>query len=172
MASTGFEAKAPGAWNWPADLAQPQNRNAERDIPESNAQPAPTSPPPETETAAPQPESTQQRPRGYGPRTCRICLETVHPTYTPPTPGILGSRERVTWESEDGGRLLRPCKCKGTAKYVHEGCLQAWRHADPGYAARNFYQCPTCGYKYRLQRLGWASYITSTGVLPPLTFQS
>ena len=73
------------------------------------------------------------------------------------------SRPKVIYESEDGGRLLRPCKCKGTAKYVHEGCLQAWRHADPGYARRNFYQCPTCGYKYRLQRLGWGRFVTSAG---------
>lgn len=62
---------------------------------------------------------------------------------------------------DENGRLIRPCLCKGSAKYVHEGCLQAWRHADPSYGRRNYWQCPTCGFKYRLARLGAGRFVAS-----------
>lgn len=105
--------------------------------------------------------------RHYPPRECRICLETVLPTYEPPPenlPGFLHPKPRVVYESSDPelGRLLRPCKCKGSSRYVHEGCLQSWRHADPGYSKRNFWQCPTCGFQYRMERLRWSRWISST----------
>ncbi|GES64027.1 RING finger domain protein [Aspergillus terreus] len=103
----------------------------------------------------------------YPPRMCRICLETVLPTVVPPSenlPDFLQAKPRVVYESSDPelGRLLRPCKCKGSSRYVHEGCLQAWRHADPGYGKRNYWHCPTCGFQYRLDRLKWAHWIGST----------
>ncbi|RAK97928.1 E3 ubiquitin-protein ligase MARCH [Aspergillus ibericus CBS 121593] len=119
----------------------------------------------------PQPADTHQSPpetsgEHYPPRTCRICLETVYPTFPPPSehlPGFLQSKQRVIYKSSDpeSGRLLRPCKCKGSSRYVHEGCLQLWRHADPGYGKRNYWHCPTCGFHYRLERLQWAHWISS-----------
>ncbi|OOF94887.1 hypothetical protein ASPCADRAFT_208545 [Aspergillus carbonarius ITEM 5010] len=118
-----------------------------------------------------QPVDTHQCPcespeEHYPPRTCRICLETVYPTFPPPSehlPGFLQSKQRVIYKSSDpeSGRLLRPCKCKGSSRYVHEGCLQLWRHADPGYGKRNYWHCPTCGFHYRLERLQWAHWISS-----------
>ena len=105
--------------------------------------------------------------RHYPPRTCRICLEVVPPTYETPSGGLSGMLNpapQVTYISQDpeSGRLIRPCKCKGSQKYVHEGCLQAWRHADPAYGRRNFWECPTCKFRYRLERMRWSSWITST----------
>jgi len=169
MASTGYYAAAPGSWQWPDDIPEVRNRfdSTSGEHPTSNSranQDDHTHPHPEQ----PKAENTQRRQRHWRPRTCRICLETVLPTIHPPSenlPGIFQSEPRVTYESEDGGRLLRPCKCKGTSKYVHEGCLQMWRHADPRYAKRNYYQCPTCTYKYRLGRLGWGKVISSVGKL-------
>ena len=103
----------------------------------------------------------------WSPRTCRICLDTVHPTFHPPADNVSGffqTSPSFTYDSvdPDAGRLLRPCKCKGSSKYVHEGCLQAWRHADPGYGRRNYWQCPTCGFSYRLERMKWGRWISST----------
>lgn len=122
----------------------------------------------DTEPDASAEPGAQTRQRYWKPRTCRICLETVNPTYHGPgdgmssLPGILRGGARVTYESE-GGRLLRPCKCKGSSRYVHESCLQEWRHADPAYGTRNFWQCPTCGFRYRLERMQWGRWISSTG---------
>ncbi|CAG7920939.1 unnamed protein product [Penicillium olsonii] len=97
----------------------------------------------------------------YPPRVCRICLESVLPTFQP---SEFLQKPRVVYESSDpeSGRLLSPCQCKGSSRYVHEGCLQAWRHADPKYGTRNFWECPTCGFQYRLERLTWARWISST----------
>lgn len=112
----------------------------------------------------------------YPPRTCRICLEQVLPAFHPeegslPLPDSLKSVPRVTYESPpgDGGRLIRPCKCKGSQKYVHEECLGAWRRQDPS-QKRNYWECPTCGYRYHLQRLTWGIWIRSTAAQIGLTF--
>lgn len=120
--------------------------------------------------------TANQRPnRRYPPRMCRICLETVFPTSESESqylPSMLRTRPRVVYVSSDPelGRLLRPCKCKGSSRYVHEGCLQAWRHADPSFGDRNFWQCPTCGFKYKFQRVIWARWITSAVSQLALTF--
>lgn len=153
-------------WYWPDDIPKTENT---------------TTPGPETQhTPNTAPESNQpksnppNRPRRkyWPPRQCRICLETVLPTYHTPSenlPGIFQSTTpSVTYESEEG-RLLRPCKCKGSAQYVHEGCLQAWRHHDPSYGKRNYWQCPTCGFRYRLSRLGWGRFVASAATQVALT---
>lgn len=144
-------------WRWPASSSSnaPVNSGAE-ELPEHTH--------PAQNAGAPPPEASQ---RHYPPRVCRICLETVLPTLHPPAenlPGFLQGQPRVVYESEDPelGRLLRPCKCKGSSRYVHEGCLQSWRHADPGYGKRNYWHCPTCGFQYRLERLTWARWISSS----------
>ncbi|KAK3643217.1 hypothetical protein LTR56_010364 [Elasticomyces elasticus] len=73
------------------------------------------------------PPPQQPHPRTHWPsRTCRICLEVVEPTLhtddaTPNiVPEALRPAPRVTYESPpgDGGRLLRPCHCKGSQKWV------------------------------------------------------
>ncbi|GIZ40639.1 hypothetical protein CKM354_000396800 [Cercospora kikuchii] len=113
---------------------------------------------------AEEPEPNRRRAH-YRARKCRICLEEVEPTfhYDPDStlPASMQPPPRVTYESEDGGRLLSPCKCKGSQKYVHEECLGAWRRADP-LQQRNYWECPTCRYKYKLQRLTWSAWISST----------
>ncbi|KAJ4831095.1 hypothetical protein Tsubulata_006093 [Turnera subulata] len=55
---------------------------------------------------------------------CRICLET------------------------DGRDFIAPCKCKGTAKYVHRECLDQWRAVKEGFA---FAHCTTCKAPYHLR---------------------
>lgn len=157
MASTSGFQRVPG-WYRPDDVDSPEATSS-----------GSTSAPPQ-----PQPQSsgsTGQRPRPqrthWPPRQCRICLETVQPTFNVPSqhlPGFLQS-SRVVYE-DDNGRLLRPCNCKGSSKYVHEFCLKAWRHADPQYGQRNFWQCPTCGFKYKFLRLGIGRFIGSTGKSP------
>ncbi|KAI9653211.1 MAG: hypothetical protein M1831_006169 [Alyxoria varia] len=167
--TTGF--RAPGGWSWPDDI--PKQRVPPHG-PDSSA--SQQIPPQHTNTSAgtgstgtsnshsePQQQNQQQYRRHYKPRTCRICLETVQPTFHAQTdnlPEMLQSRPYVTYESEDG-RLICPCKCKGSSRYVHDTCLQEWRHADPGYGKRNFWECPTCGFRYRLERMRWGRWISS-----------
>ena len=163
MSSSAFQ-RTPGGWDWPEDLPSDPQATASQRKAHEDPKPTPTSPSSGTQDT----NNTRSPPRQrhYRPRTCRICFETVLPTFHPPSeniPGFFQGSPSVTYESEDGGRLIRPCKCKGSSKYVHEGCLQAWRHADPGYGRRNYWQCPTCGFKYRLQRLGWGRLISSVG---------
>ncbi|RNJ59552.1 hypothetical protein D7B24_002161 [Verticillium nonalfalfae] len=109
----------------------------------------------------------QPRQRHYGPRSCRICLEECNPTWpstgnTSTLVGMMGSGAKPVYMSADGlGRLISPCKCKGSQKYVHEGCLRAWRTADQTRQSANFFTCPTCKYQYKLSRLSWGTRLQS-----------
>lgn len=135
---------------------------------ESFTRPAPAPEPRANKTREEEPARNPTKPNGrqYGPRTCRICLETENPKFhsnvSSTLLGISTTSSRPIYESDDPelGRLLSPCKCKGSAKYVHEGCLDAWRLTNP-MATRNFWQCPTCKFNYRLARLHWATKLSS-----------
>ena len=174
-------SSAPGAgWNWPDDIRNspnPVKTETEAHIPgafheeplfEQPSGPRQRKPPTQNHPQTPKPA------RSWPPRTCRICLEIVLPTFRPSStslPNVLQPAPSVTYESDDptAGRLIRPCKCKGSSRYVHEGCLQAWRHADPDYGKRNYWQCPTCGFRYRLERMRWGRAISSTATQFTLT---
>jgi hypothetical protein len=138
--------------------------------PAADGQPPGTAGAPEAPSPGPTPTQKQRR---YKPRTCRICLEVVNPT-TDIDDSLAGrvfsSKARVRYVSEDPelGRLLSPCKCKGSQKYVHEGCLQAWRKASP-LSDRNYWRCPTCQFEYRLGRLRWGRWLSSKSLRGALT---
>jgi hypothetical protein len=111
------------------------------------------------------PASNPKPQRHYRPRTCRICLEVVNPSFEPIPEGIpsrFTPAPKVQYISEEAesGRLISPCKCTGTGRYVHEGCLQEWRHSDGG--RRAYWECPTCKFKYRLERMNWGRWLNST----------
>lgn len=147
-ASWSFPEDLPGAFKQEdhhSPVEPPEDFQQQQDTYEHKQEPA--SPPPAGDGA----KAHTRRRRHYPARTCRICLEVVEPTFHQDTSSLssaLKSEPRVTYESEDGGRLLRPCKCKGSQKYVHEECLGAWRMADP-LQKRNYYECPTCRYRYQ-----------------------
>jgi len=158
--ATGYE-RTPGFY-WPDDLFG----EGSADTASSTRQRVPN-PSSSTTGASSQsiPNPSSSRRKHWRPRQCRICLEIVQPTFDVPSehlPGFLQSTGHVKYEDENG-RLISPCMCKGSAKYVHESCLQAWRHADPSYGRRNYWQCPTCKFKYRLARLGAGRLVGSIG---------
>jgi hypothetical protein len=150
-------------WYWPDDAPKPEPAHATSSSTGSTSQPPPSASSTTSDHTSSQSRSSRRT--HWPPRQCRICLETVQPTFNAPSqslPGFLQS-SNVVYEDESG-RLIRPCMCKGSSKYVHEACLQAWRHADPSYGRRNYWQCPTCGFKYRLARLGAGRFIGSAGM--------
>ena len=34
---------------------------------------------------------------------------------------------RICFDQFDDDELISPCRCKGTSKWVHRGCLNKWR---------------------------------------------
>lgn len=77
---------------------------------------------------APSPQSESE---GQGPKICRFCLLS---------------------EGEDGSSddYVQPCPCRGSAKYVHLGCLV--QHFKARGDWHNF-KCPTCRQLYEGQAL-------------------
>lgn len=54
-------------------------------------------------------------------------------------------------EEEDAlGRLISPCMCAGSMRYVHVSCINAWR--GTGANAKAFMECPQCHFRYQIRR--------------------
>ncbi|KAI1769630.1 hypothetical protein GGR53DRAFT_9426 [Hypoxylon sp. FL1150] len=99
-------------------------------------------------------------------RMCWICHDEVEATYEEPSflDGVRNRRPKRQYISEDGDRLVNPCHCKGSVKYVHEGCLKAWMNENP-----DAWKCNRCSYQYQMERLNWAQRLRSPIVALGLT---
>ena len=53
---------------------------------------------------------------------------------------------RICYETENNGELVDPCKCSGSSKYVHQGCLLRWIETTTNPEAKK--KCLTCRKKY------------------------
>lgn len=111
------------------------------------------------------------QPRVLPTRRCRFCWADVEPTVEMPSeslPNFLQPKPRVTYVDSDAaiGELIKPCLCKGTRRYVHEGCLREMRlgmmRARGSNWERHYHQCDICNFKYRLERMWFARAISST----------
>ncbi|KAF9280130.1 hypothetical protein BGZ88_012364 [Linnemannia elongata] len=87
---------------------------------------------------APQPAAVPVNDPPVDERQCRICLG--------------GADEEDTL-----GRLISPCLCKGSMKYVHIECLNAWRTRSP--KPESHYKCDTCKYAFSFRRTSFARYL-------------
>jgi RING-variant domain len=93
----------------------------------------------------------------YPTRQCRLCFEECEATVELPPTGSASHKVRVKYYSAEEpslGQLISPCKCSGSARFIHEGCLQAWRKNAA--EKKHFWECNICHYQYQFSRLGWA----------------
>jgi len=74
---------------------------------------------------------------------------------------------RICLGDREAGRLISPCMCSGTLRFVHVECLNMWRMASAN--PRSFYQCDQCQYRYSFNRAVYASILRSAVVLHSLT---
>lgn len=57
---------------------------------------------------------------------------------------------RVCFEDETvEKRLISPCLCKGSSKYIHEDCLYSWISCQTG--VKNAKKCEVCKFSYSIQ---------------------
>ena len=56
-------------------------------------------------------------------------------------------RCRLCFGGEDDGKLVQPCACRGSAKFIHRRCLEKWRRTSPREDAA--YRCGQCMDEYR-----------------------
>lgn len=117
----------------------------------------------------------------YMTRICRICHETMAPHISrspvyasqhSATASALSLSTNLTNNLKAGGlgpsdkgtnyELISPCYCRGTMKWVHRMCLDAWRAAST--STDSYSRCEQCGFKYRLEP-GWGSFFLSNSRL-------
>ena len=56
---------------------------------------------------------------------------------------------RICLEDDSEEKMIYPCKCSGTSKYVHKTCLNEWRTTSEN--SDNFDRCELCKYEYRFE---------------------
>lgn len=107
-----------------------------------------------------------------GVRQCRYCREEVTGTFVATAEGLFARLMPTPIVEYTGleykGPLIRPCRCKGSSMYVHAECLRSWRYSQDG-SGTIFYECGSCGYRYKFGRLtrgqffhSWAIQLTAT----------
>jgi len=74
---------------------------------------------------------------------------------------------RICHGGEDEGKLFSPCKCKGSIKFVHVGCLDQWRKVSKN--SQSFFQCENCHYKYNFRRTTISQLFKSVWMLQVVT---
>ncbi|KAK5453402.1 hypothetical protein LTS15_006587 [Exophiala xenobiotica] len=105
----------------------------------------------------------------YPPRTCRLCLEDVYPTVTLYPPGVPARLQHplVEYKNDDEyGRLIKPCRCKGGMRYIHELCLR--RSRTEVNRPNSLWKCHECGHQFNFKRLTIQRYLgsrVSSGIL-------
>mmetsp|Transcript_9558 Transcript_9558/g.13360 ORF Transcript_9558/g.13360 Transcript_9558/m.13360 type:complete len:1184 (-) Transcript_9558:21-3572(-) len=70
---------------------------------------------------------------------------------------------RICLGGTDEGRLISPCLCRGSIRFVHLECLQHWRRESRNTSA--FYECEMCKYRYSFHRTLYAQVLRSALVL-------
>lgn len=87
-------------------------------------------------------------------------------------PGLPPSMQRpqVEYKNDDEyGRLIKPCKCRGGLRYIHEHCLL--RSRTETQRVGSMWKCHECGHKFNFKRLTLQKYLgssMSSGVLTVL----
>jgi hypothetical protein len=54
----------------------------------------------------------------------------------------------------EDGNLISPCKCNGSHKWIHEGCLKKWYEMK-----RENHICSVCKYHFKVKQLGCVEFV-------------
>ncbi|KAK5958203.1 hypothetical protein OHC33_000044 [Knufia fluminis] len=106
----------------------------------------------------------------YPTRFCRICREDVPATVTMYPPGLPMQFQTpiVEYRNDDEyGRLIKPCHCRGSLRYIHELCLL--RSRTENRRAGSMWKCHECGHQFNFQRLAIQRYLSNWYTVSILT---
>ncbi|CAE7341536.1 marchf4, partial [Symbiodinium pilosum] len=74
---------------------------------------------------------------------------------------------RICFGGTESGRLISPCLCSGSMRFVHLDCLNMWRSSSVN--PQSAYKCDQCNFEYSFQRALYASILRSAIVLHTIT---
>ncbi|CAK9014465.1 unnamed protein product [Durusdinium trenchii] len=74
---------------------------------------------------------------------------------------------RICFGGSESGRLISPCLCSGSMRYVHMDCLNMWRASSAN--PQSSFRCDQCQYVYSVQRAFYANILRSALVLHTVT---
>ncbi|KAG0003411.1 hypothetical protein BGZ65_001730, partial [Modicella reniformis] len=87
----------------------------------------------------------------FDERCCRICFETEE------------DDKKNFGSAAAGNKLISPCGCKGTFRYVHQVCLKRWQQECLNDSDR----CEICRCQYSISK-GWIPKILESPWIQPI----
>lgn len=116
------------------------------------------------ESPNPSKDTSQEEPPvwTYPTRFCRICREDVPATVTMYPPGLPMQFQKpiVEYKNEDEyGRLIKPCMCRGSLRYIHELCLTRSRTENT--RSGSLWKCHECKHEFNFNKLRLQHYLSS-----------
>ena len=60
-----------------------------------------------------------------------------------------GDQCRICFSGAEDGKLIAPCKCAGTQRYVHEECLRKWQRTCAGPVWKSTVLAPSMRNRHR-----------------------
>ena len=91
------------------------------------------------------------------PPICRFCLDE---RWVPDTKTALGTANK-------DGRLISPCLCSGSIRFVHVGCLNKWRRS--GHAmSDSLLRCGQCKYRYNVRYTSLGIFVLGDRGVPTM----
>ena len=106
----------------------------------------------------------------YPTRLCRICLEDIPATVTMYPPGIPVQFQKpvVEYKNDDEyGRLIKPCHCRGSLRYIHELCLMRARTENS--RTNSLWKCHECGHHFNFRKLKIQRLLTNKLTISAMT---
>lgn len=106
----------------------------------------------------------------YPTRFCRICREDVPATVTMYPPGLPMQFQKavVEYKNEDEyGRLVKPCMCRGSLRYIHELCLMRSRTENS--RSGSLWKCHECKHEFNFNKLKIHAFLSSRITIAVLT---
>ena len=75
---------------------------------------------------------------------------------------------RICYGTAEDGRLIKPCKCSGSVRYIHVSCLDKWRMTSAN--QNNAVRCDMCHYEYQFSRVLLAKFLQNPKFISFVSF--
>ncbi|XP_033106463.1 E3 ubiquitin-protein ligase MARCH5-like [Anneissia japonica] len=77
----------------------------------------------------------------------------------------------ATDEDDLTAKWTRPCRCRGTTKWVHQGCLQRWIDEKQKGNSTAKVSCPQCNTEYIIVYPGIGSFVSFLDIVDKLIYK-
>jgi hypothetical protein len=104
--------------------------------------------------------------RKYFPHRLQILIQQIRDLIDVMTDKNTTTSPRLG-ATDDDKKLIAPCKCKGTMKYVHRSCLDVWRCQSS--RKDSYFKCEQCFNEYVFKGTTYSKFLSNGFVVKILS---